>query len=259
MPKVALLQLEARTGEVQDTMGRLVDALVCAGRDGAALLVAPELATTGYGAGTAFDRLAEGPDGPLLTRLGAVVEDTGVALVTGFAERGTDGLYNAAAVLAPGQAPVVYRKAQLYGDYERALFSPVPVSTVTTRVAGLTVGLLICFDVEFPEHVRRLALAGCDLVAVPTATPSCADSVFIARSMIPTRAFENHVFVAYAGWSGADDAFAYAGRSVLAAPDGSEALRAPPGGDFLGIADVEPSAFAETRTINPYLTELRRS
>jgi predicted amidohydrolase len=259
MPKVALLQLEARPGRVQDTMDRIVDALVRAGRDGAAVLVAPELATTGYGAGAAFDRLAEGTDGPRLSRLAAVVEETGVALVTGFAERGADGLHNAAVVLAPGMAPVIYRKAQLYGDYERALFSPVPVSTVTTRVAGLTIGLLICFDVEFPEHTRRLALAGCDLIAVPTATPACADSVFIARSMIPTRAFENHVFVAYAGWSGADDAFAYAGCSVLAAPDGGEPLRAPAGGDFLGIADVEPSAFAETRAVNPYLAELRRS
>jgi predicted amidohydrolase len=259
MPKVALLQLEARPGGVQDTMDRIVDALARAARGGAVLLVAPELATTGYGAGAGLDRLAEGPDGPLLSRLRAVVEETGVALVVGFAERGANGLHNAAVVLAPGAPPVIYRKAQLYGDYERTLFAPVPVSTVTTRVAGLTIGLLICFDVEFPEHVRRLALAGCDLIAVPTATPHCADSEFIARSMIPTRAFENHVFVAYAGWSGADDAFAYAGRSVLAAPDGGEALRAPADGDFLGIADIDPSAFAETRAINPYLAELRRS
>jgi predicted amidohydrolase len=111
--------------------------------------------------------------------------------------------------------------------------------------------------VEFPEHVRRLALAGCDLVAVPTATPDQPTSPFIAERLVPVRAFENQVFVAYANWAGADMRFGYAGRSCLAAPDGSDLLRAPASGETLLTATVDPSAYDACRLENPYLAELR--
>jgi predicted amidohydrolase len=100
--RIALLQLEARPGAVQDTRATIEDALVRAGAEGAALLVAPELATTGYGAGDALEALAETTGGPLLAGLAATVERTGVALVAGFAERAGDGIFNAAAALVPG-------------------------------------------------------------------------------------------------------------------------------------------------------------
>ena len=84
---------------------------------------------------------------------------------------------------------------------------------------------MICYDVEFPEMIRHLALSGADLVLVPTALPASEHAAFIARSIIPVRAFENQVFVAYANHAGRDDAFAYAGLSGIAAPDGSDELR----------------------------------
>ena len=72
---------------------------------------------------------------------------------------------------------------------------------VTSAVGGLNIGILICYDVEFPETVRALALAGAGLVAVPTALVRPFDSV--ARTLVPARALENQVYVAYAGLCGA--------------------------------------------------------
>lgn len=256
MPMVAVLQMDA--GE-PDPLDRLVRAVGEAAEGGASLLVAPELATSGYGAGDALAAMAETADGDGLARLARRVEETGVALVAGFPERRSGGIVNAAAVLRPSERPVVYGKAQLYGDYERAHFSAVPVETTLVRVGRLTVGVLVCFDVEFPEHVRRLAAAGADLVAVPTALPDQPGSDFIAEKLVPVRAFENQVFVAYADWAGRDARFGYAGRSCLIAPDGTELIRAPRRGGFLAVADVEPADYAESRRINPYLAELRRS
>ena len=66
--------------------------------------------------------------------------------------------------------------------------------------------MLICYDVEFPENVRRLAQAGAQAVLVPTALPASDHADFIARKMIPVRAFENQLFVAYVNHCGADDA-----------------------------------------------------
>lgn len=257
MTRVAVLQLEADADPDLDRTGRLATALGDAAADGARLLVAPELATTGYGAGARLAERAEDLAGPSVRRLQAAVEATGTALVAGLALRTGIGVVNAAVVLRPGEAPVAYGKAQLYGDYERAHFAVVPVTTVVTAIAGLMVGVLICYDVEFPEHVRRLARAGADLVAVPTALPQQPGTPFIAERMVPVRAFENQVFVAYADWAGADDRFAYAGRSCLAAPDGRDLLRAPAAGAFLGAAAVEPAAYAAARTVNPYLSDLR--
>ena len=85
-------------------------------------------------------------------------------------------------------------------------------------------------------------MAGADLVLVPTALPASDHAAFIARSIIPVRAFENQVFVAYANHAGRDDAFAYAGLSGIAAPDGSDLARASETGGSVLIADIDPAA-----------------
>lgn len=199
MMRTAVLQMQARAGAVSANLERIEEALAQAAASGADLLVAPELAVQGYGAGEAFAQLAEPRDGTSLTRLQGTVERTGVALVVGFAERGADrALYNSAAALRAGEAPVVYRKAQLYESYERTHFAPGKIEATTFRLGSMTVGMLICFDVEFPEHVRRLALAGADVIAVPTALPDLPSSVFVAERIVPVRAFENQLFIAYA-------------------------------------------------------------
>ena len=124
-------------------------------------------------------------------------------------------------------------------------------------LGGLKAGLLICYDVEFPETVRHLASSEADLILVPTALPASEHAGFIARSIIPVRAFENQVFVAYANHAGRDAAFSYAGLSGIAAPDGSDLARAPATGTRLLIADLDPSAFGAARAANPYLIDRR--
>ncbi len=170
-----------------------------------------------------------------------------------------DVVRNAAALLRPGHEPVVYAKRFLYGDYERAAFQAGTERSAIVEVAGLKVGLLVCFDVEFPETVRELALAGADVVLVPTALPEGASARFIARSLVPTRAFENGLFVSYADWCGADEAFRYQGLSVIAAPDGSALAQAGETGAQMLLADLDPAAYAESRAANDYLGELARA
>jgi predicted amidohydrolase len=119
------------------------------------------------------------------------------------------------------------------------------------------VGLLVCYDVEFPETVRALALAGADLVAVPTALPEGDHAAFIAERLVPVRAFENQIAVVYANQAGADRRFAYAGRSAIVTPDGMDAARAGPAGAALIVADYDPAAFAASRAANSYLADRR--
>ncbi len=256
--RIAALQMKAAAGDVAANLARIDRAAREAAAGGARLLVAPELATTGYGAGEAIRDLAEPLDGPQVTHLAAISQAHGLALVAGFAERDGPQVFNSLTLVDGAAAPLAYRKMQLYGDYERALFSPGPLQTTLCRLGGLTFGFLICYDVEFPEAVRALARAGAEAVLVPTALPKGPFADFIATSIVPVRAFENQLFIAYANHAGQDDAFTYAGLSRIVGPDGSALAAAGPNEDCVIFADIDPDAFAESRAANTYLTDLRK-
>jgi predicted amidohydrolase len=255
--RLAAYQMVAAPGDVPRNLATIVDAAGRAKAAAADLLVVPELATTGYGIGDALFGLAEDADGEQTKALGAAAERLGIGIVAGFAERAGNAVYNAALLATPAGARHVYRKCQLYGDYEKRRFARGPVAPAVFDLGGIRLGILICFDVEFPELVRRLAVAGADVVAVPTALPD--DPVFrmIPERVISVRAFENQIAVVYANHADADPAFSFAGRSVICLPDGSEAARAPAHGPALIFADYEPSGFAASRAANAYLSELR--
>ena len=117
---------------------------------------------------------------------------------------------------------------------------------------GLKVGLLICYDVEFPEAVRALALAGADVVAVPTALIRPFD--IVARTLVPARAYENQVYIAYAGLCGSEGGLGYCGLSCIVAPDGRDLARA--GDDpALLLAEIDVSAISSGRKQNPYIAD----
>jgi 5-aminopentanamidase len=254
--KIAALQMQAVNGDTEANLARIAAAARQAADKGAKLLVAPELAVTGYGAGEAFLKIASSAEGETVDRLAAIAHDNGLAIVAGFAEAKGDVIYNSALFTDGIGTNAVYRKSHLYGDYERRWFRPEAPSSVLVKLCGLNLGMLICYDVEFPENVRRLALAGADLVVVPTALPK--SGAFIAERMIQVRAFENQAFVAYVDLCGTDGRFAYAGLSCIAAPDGSLLAQAPAEGEALIFAEIDPAAYAASRAENSYLADLAR-
>ena len=255
--RIAILQMIARPGDVTANLKQIEAAAEKAAAGGADLLIAPELATTGYGAADAIRDLAEPAEGAQVTALTAMAERQGLAIVAGFAERDGDQIYNSLALVGADAPPSLYRKSHLYGDYERALFTPGEPKAALSPLGGLTLGFLICYDVEFPENVRRLAKAGADVVVVPTALPAAPFARFIATRVVPVRAFENQVFVVYANHGGGDANFTYAGLSCAAAPDGHLLTAAPDSAETLLFADIDPAAFDESRRANTYLTDLR--
>ena len=255
--KIAALQMQAVAGGQEENLSRIGKAARKAADAGANLLIAPELALPGYGAGEEMQKLSAGVDGEAVARLAHISVEAGIAIIAGFAERAGSLVYNSAVFVNGQTRPVVYRKSHLYGDYERGCFVAEEPSTCLVEHEGLKIGVLICYDVEFPENVRRLAQAGAELIAVPTALPTSDHAGFIARQMIPVRAFENQVFVAYVNHCGADRLFSYAGRSTIAAPDGSLLAGAEAEGEALLVADIRPGDFAVSRAANPYLSDLR--
>ena len=254
--RIALLQMAAVPGQVADNLASIEQGAAEAARAGAELLIAPELATVGYGAGDMILGLAEPGDGAQIAGLSSIAASNGLAIVAGFPERDGDRIYNSAVFTAPQAEPVIYRKSHLYGAYERSLFTPGdPIATIIPW-RGIRIGLLICYDVEFPENVRRLALGGADLAAVPTALPTGPYAAFISERMIPVRAFENELFVAYANHTGQDDRFIYAGLSHVASPDGRTLAAASADQTGIILAEIRPQDYVASLAPNSYLSDL---
>jgi len=254
--KIAGFQMQPVVGDVEANLAKIEAAAEQAVAKGAALLIAPELALTGYGAAEKFPDLATPAHGPVTDRLSEIAAKHGLAIVAGFAEQTFENTFNSAFFTDGMGQTAVYRKCNLYGPYERKWFRQEDRRQVLVTLGGVRIGFLICYDVEFPENVRQLAKGGADLVVVPTALPTGWSGAFIAEHMIQVRAFENQVFVAYINHSGADGLFSYAGLSRIAAPDGKLIAEAPAEGEALIIAEVDPAAYLQSRAENTYLSDL---
>ena len=255
--RIAAFQMEAKSGNQRLNVARITRAAEEAAARGAKLLMTPELALQGYGAGDDLRALACPADGEMIEELNRISRKNNIALLVGFAEVAENAIYNSAAFVDGRNRPTIYRKSHLYGHFERALFRAGEPIACIVSCGGLKIGILICYDVEFPENVRRLAQSGAQLVAVPTALPKTGHPELIARKMIPVRAFENQIFVAYVNYCGADKLFSYAGLSAIAAPDGRLLAEADAHSETLIFADIAPEAFAESAAANPYLRDLR--
>lgn len=201
---------------------------------GAELLICPEMSLTGYGIGPErVAHLAESPDGPLAQAVGQIAQRHGLAIVYGYPERnGTHPPFNAVQVMGPDARPLAhYRKTHLFGELDQAQFSAgdLPPAVFTWR--GWRLGLLICYDVEFPETMRLLALQGADAALVPTANMIAFDEV--PQLLVPARACENQMYVAYANACGEEPGLIYGGLSTLASPRGTVMARAGREADLL--------------------------
>lgn len=209
--------------DVGEALARLDQAAAQARAQGADLLVCPEMSLTGYAIGAqAVQALAEPADGPMAQAVSMVARHHGLAIVYGYPERHPDGKlpYNAVQMIdGQGHRLARYAKTHLFGDVDRGQFSPGSAIAPVFVWRGWRLGLLICYDVEFPETVRVLGLQGADLVLVPTANMRAYDAV--PRLLVPARACENRLWVAYANACGQDAAFEYGGLSTVAGPEGS--------------------------------------
>ncbi|MFB0621054.1 carbon-nitrogen hydrolase family protein [Streptomyces sp. AGS-58] len=253
--RTALLQGSGRPGSIAGNLKVLDEAAGRAAAAGAGLLAAPEMFLTGYAIGDDIARLAEPADGDSADAVAEIATRHGLALAYGYPERDGETVYNSAQLIsADGTRLANYRKTHLFGCFERDHFTPGERHVVQAELNGLTVGLLICYDVEFPENVRAHALAGTDLLLVPTA--QMHPYQFVAESMIPVRAFENQMYVAYVNRVGREGEFEFVGLSVLAGPDGTARARAGRT-EQLVVADADPAFLAASREANPYLHDRR--
>lgn len=253
---LALWQCAPLPLKVEGNLKRLDTAAKEAAQGGADVLVCPEMFITGYNIGASqVQALAQAADGAFARGVAEIAKRHSIAIVYGYPERDGGEVFNAAQCIAADGAPLLnIRKAHLFGDLDRSQFSAAPAHDTLFDFLGWKVGLLICYDVEFPENMRRLALAGADLVLVPTA--NMPDYDFVAQSMVPVRAYENQLFVAYANYVGAEGEVQYGGLSSVAAPNGQVLAKSGRESELL-FATVDANQLVATRLRNTHVADAR--
>jgi deaminated glutathione amidase len=196
----------------------------CVAATSAELVVLPEAATTGFTPGLAPERLwdlvSEVP-GPVTAPVQEVARRLGVHVVLGTYERGPDRgtVYNTAVLVGPGGDVLgAYRKTHLFCGEDRAGGGWVtPGDEVVVVETGLgRIGLMICFDGDYPELARIEAVRGAEVICRPSALLRSADIWELTNR---ARAYDNHVFVVGANATGVDPAgVLYFGNSMIVSP-----------------------------------------
>ncbi len=258
---VAVCQYEPRVGELERNRELGSTWIERAADAGARLVVLPELASSGYTFQSSEEAAAcaeATAGGPLLSAWIERCRRHSVYVVAGFAERAADRLYNSALLLGPEGVLGVYRKTHLFFD-EKTYFQPGNLGLPVFQLPFGRVGILICYDIWFPEAARALALQGADLICVPTNWVAN-----FRRAAVDERgwtmgdyacvglATQNQVFVAAADRVGQERSVQFVGCSCIVGPDGwMIAGPASPDADELLLAEVDLARVERSRQRTP--------
>ncbi len=250
---VALAQLNPKLRDVGGNL-ETVEQILTRGTD-LDLAVFPELFLGGYTT-RGVDDLALDLEGPEVARMSRLARENGTAAIFGLHERIRSGVANSAVCLdRRGNLSGSYRKTHLFGDEREAFVAGDEFAIFT--LDGIETGVMICFDVEFPEVARSLATAGADLLVTISANmnPFGRDHAVFTTA----RALENGLPHLYVNQIGKGEAFTFAGGTTAVSADGERLAAAGVTEDVVELY-LDPSASSEEKPkhLKPdYLKESR--
>lgn len=222
------------------------------------MTVFPELTATGYTCRDEFRDLAEPLDGPTVQAVQEMAADHDTSIVYGMPLEERAGLiHNASLMVHPEGEVQAYRKMFLptFGPFEeRFFFTPGGELPVYDTPYG-RIGMCICYDLFFPEVLKGMALKGADVIVCISASPSISREYF--EQVLPARAIEDTVFMAYANLVGTQENLVFWGGSQLYSPKGDLLGRAAYNEEDTVTIDVDLDLISEARAARPTLRDTR--
>ncbi|BAE74415.1 (R)-stereoselective amidase [Sodalis glossinidius str. 'morsitans'] len=260
MIKVALAQIDTELGNKRKNLRYIASLCKEAADNKADVICFPELATTGYTPdllGTRLWHLSESRGEETDQLLSQLAGELGLHIIAGFVERGerTGQVYNSAGVWAPeGQSWLhAQRKIHLWGD-EKKWFSEGEQYEIIATPLG-KIGVMVCYDLGFPEVARIFALRQVDILFVIAAWSEA--EAYIWDINCAARALENGVFlVAVNRWGEEGDLRLFGGSQIMA-PDGQCVVRATDKGEALVYGNIDLSQLANVRMTLPYRKDVK--
>ena len=237
MFKIGYYQFDPHFGMVKKNLERVFSALTDVQAD---LIVLPELPFTGYffkDRKELKDLAEDVNDSSTIERLKGFCQQQDLHIVTGFAEKAGDKVFNIAILMGPGKIVHTYRKLHLFNT-EKDYFDPGDTPLEVALVRDVKIGLMVCFDWIFPEVARMLALKGADILC----HPANLVLTYCQQAML-TRSLENSVFTVTANRYGTEKRphgeLTFTGQSQITDPKGSLLSRAEPNADSLTVVEID--------------------
>jgi predicted amidohydrolase len=246
--KIACVQTDVAFKDVNANLSLLEKTVRNEVSHGTELTVFPECFITGY----CFDSLeealpfGESVPGPATDRVSKLCAELKTSVVFGMLEKSGDNLFNVAVLIGPGGLIGSYRKVHLpYLGVDRFTTAGERPFEVFD-VAGVKLGMLICYDGGFPEASRVLALRGADVIVLPTNWPP--GGAYMADFSINCRAMENGVYFAAVNRIGTENGFSFIGKSRICSPVGATMMSIDDASGGVLRAEIDP-ALARTKRV----------
>ncbi len=258
--RIALAQTESSRSSKEKNIERFSNVILKAKKLKAELIIFPELSLTGYVLRDQVYEMAEPIPGPSVDTIWKLAERNHVHVIFGMPElsEGTKAtLHNASVLVGPEGYIGKYRKMYLPTHSvfeEKRYFRPGYQEAVFDTELG-KIGLVICYDLYFPEVTRLPRLEGAQLLVCISASPSVRRTFF--ETLASARAIENTAFLAFVNRVGIEDGLQFWGGSRLVGPDGRIVAQAKYDTEDLVICDVDYSDITPIETSLPALRDLR--
>lgn len=258
--KISLAQICCKAANKTDNLKRIEKAVVKAKRQSADIVIFPELSLTGYVVRDQIYELAETVPGPSTKILEGIAKRTKMHIVFGMPEL-TDKtqatIYNTAVLVGPNGLLGKYRKMYLptHGVFEeKRYFRPGYEAAVFDTELG-KIGLIICYDIFFPEVARLTRLKGAQLIVCISASPAIRRAYF--ETLTTARALENTAFLAFVNLVGIEDGLQFWGGSRLIGPQGRIIAKAKYDDEDQVTGNVNYADIRSVETFVPTLRDLR--
>lgn len=252
--KIALLQLDIAWENKRANFRRVSKLATNAAREGAGLVCLPELFATGYTMNPG--PFAEPLDGETPAFLSGLAREHGVSVVGSFIEK-TEGKPRNSAIVFDGDGEMIghYSKIHLPSFYREQEFYAPGDRVEEFTIGGVPLGILICYDLRFPEIFRKVTDRGVKGIFVIANWPSARVEHW--DLLLRARAIENQLFVMGLNRAGSSPIGEYPGHSAVIDPFGRIVASAPEDREEGLLADVDFTLADEVRDKFPVLKDRR--
>ena len=258
--KIALAQMTCKREDKKANLAKIEKNVTKAKKQAADLVIFPELSLTGYVVKDQIYELAEKIPGPSTKAIENIARKANAHIIFGMpelSEKTQATIYNTAVLVGPEGFIGKYRKMYLPTHSvfeEKRYFRPGYQAAAFDTVLG-KIGLIICYDIFFPEVSRLTRLKGAQLIVCISASPATRRAFF--ETLTVARAIENTAFLAYANLVGIEDGLQFWGGSRLIGPNGKVLVQAKYDDEDLVMCDVDYAGIRPLETFVPTLRDLR--
>ncbi|MFW3145523.1 MAG: carbon-nitrogen hydrolase family protein [Thermoplasmatota archaeon] len=255
--KVELVQKFHKRFDIEHNLDIITSSIKSSDAD---LVIFPEMFLTGYTLGDDLFKKAMNLEDPVIREIEEACGDFDKNVIFGFPERSTavrGQIHNSACLVGASGVVGSYQKMHLvdFGPFEEyAYFTPGKAPFIAD-INGYRVGLLICYDIFFPELVKYYAIGGADLVVCISASPSMTRRFF--ESVMTARAIENTVFFAYSNLLGFDSKMDFWGGSAVIGPRGDTISKGPYYEEASVVARIDERSLLTARKNRPTIRDTR--